>query len=308
MSLVLQESLRAVFYAPYYASLSLGAYSEEGVDVVFQSARSPDIAARALLDGSVHVTWGGPMRVNQTYALNAACDIQCFCEVVTRDPFLLVGRKPRPEFALRDLLQVRLATVSEVPTPWLCLQEDLRREGLDPAAVQLVTGGTMAENAAALARGDVDVIQVFEPYVEELVAAGPGYIWYAAASRGATSYTTFYARKSLIAVRRTECLAMVRAVQRTLKWVHAASPAAFAEAIAAYFPAIDKARLAACLARYETLGIWGQDCRLPETGYDRLARSLVSGGFVPRSVPFAVAVDNSLANEVLRADPPALVR
>lgn len=101
---------------------------------------------------------------------------------------------------------------------------------------------------------------------------------------------------------------MVRAVQRTLKWVHAASPAAFADAIAQYFPDIPKARLAACLARYKALGIWGQDCRLPEAGYDQLARSLVSGGFVPSGVPFAVAVDNSLANEVLRANPPALVR
>jgi NitT/TauT family transport system substrate-binding protein len=69
----------------------------------------------------MHVAWGGPMQVNQTYALDAGCEIQCFCEVVTRDPFRRVGRKPWPEFALRDLLQVRLAPVSEVPTPWLCL-------------------------------------------------------------------------------------------------------------------------------------------------------------------------------------------
>jgi NitT/TauT family transport system substrate-binding protein len=308
MSVILQESLRAVFYAPYYAALSLGAYAEEGVEVVFQTARRPDLAARALLEGSVHVTWGGPMRVNQTYALKAGCDIQCFCEVVTRDPFLLLGRKPWPDFALRDLLQVRLAPVSEVPTPWLCLQEDLRREGLDPAAVQRVTGGTMAENTAALGRGEVDVVQVFEPYVEELVASGTGHIWYAAASRGATSYTTFYARKPLIAARRPECLAMVRAVQRTLRWVHAVSPARFAEAIAAYFPGINNPTLAACLARYKALGIWGQDCRTPESGYQQLVRSLVSGGFVPSAVPFTIAVDNSIADEVLRANPPALVR
>ena len=308
MSVILQESLRAVFYAPYYAALALGAYAEEGVEVVFQSARKPDLAARALLEGSVHVTWGGPMRVNQTYALHPGCDLQCFCEAVTRDPFLLVGRRPSPEFTLRDLLQVRLATVSEVPTPWLCLQEDLRCEGLNPAAVQRVTGRSMAENSAALGRGEVDVVQVFEPYVEELVASGTGHVWYAAASRGATSYTTFYARKPLIAARRPECLAMVRAVQRTLKWVHAASPERFAEAIATYFPGIDKPTLAACLARYKRLGIWGQDCRTPEAGYERLVRSLASGGFLPSGVPFTIAVDNSIANEVLRANPPALVR
>jgi ABC-type nitrate/sulfonate/bicarbonate transport system substrate-binding protein len=148
---------------------------------------------------------------------------------------------------------------------------------------------------------------VFEPYVEELVASGTGHIWYAAASRGATSYTTFYARKPMIAARRPECLAVVRAVQRALKWVNAARPARFAEAIAAYFPGIDKSTLAACLARYKMLGIWGQDCRTPEAGYERLIRSLVSGGFVPNGVPFTIAVDNSIANELLHANPPVLV-
>jgi NitT/TauT family transport system substrate-binding protein len=52
---------------------------------------------------------------------------------VTRDPFLLLGREPRPDFVLRDLLDVRVATVSEVPTPWMCLQEDLRRAGITPS-------------------------------------------------------------------------------------------------------------------------------------------------------------------------------
>jgi len=92
-------------------------------------------------------------------------------------------------------------------------------------------------------------------------------------------------------------LRAVRAVQRTLKWVNAASPARFAEAIAAYFPGIDKSTLNCCLARYKMLAIWGQDCRTPETGYERLVRSLVSGGFVPSGVPFGIAVDNRIANE-----------
>ena len=54
---------------------------------------------------------------------------------MTRDPFFLIGREPRPDFALADLYGKRVATVSEVPTPWLCLQEDMRRVGLDPDAL-----------------------------------------------------------------------------------------------------------------------------------------------------------------------------
>jgi hypothetical protein len=37
--------------------------------------------------------------------------------------------------------------VSEVPTPWWTLQDDIRRAGLDPDAVRRVTDRSMAENA-----------------------------------------------------------------------------------------------------------------------------------------------------------------
>ena len=81
------------------------------------------------------VNWGGPMRVMQTYDRRADCDLVCFGEAVTRDPFFLIGREPRPDFTFADLYGTRIATVSEVPTSWLCLQEDLRRAGLDPEAL-----------------------------------------------------------------------------------------------------------------------------------------------------------------------------
>ena len=50
MALVVQESLRGLFYAPYYAALALGAYEKEGVEVQFVSAptpgRAPDAVSR----------------------------------------------------------------------------------------------------------------------------------------------------------------------------------------------------------------------------------------------------------------------
>jgi len=308
MAIVLQETLRGVFYAPYYAALALGAYREEGVEVRFVSARTPSDSARGLADGTVDVTWGGPMRVMLTYDRDPECDLVCFCEVVTRDPFFLLGREPRPNFKLVDLMGKRVATVSEVPTPWMCLQEDMRRVGLDAAKLDRVTDQSMAGNAAALRRGEVDVVQLFQPFVEELLEAGAGHIWYAAAERGPTSYTTLYARRALLAERRGECVALVRAVHRTLKWVHAGTGAQLAAAIAAYFPDVPPRRLASALDRYKALGLWGRDPRLPRSGYERLRAGLVSGGLVKTGAPYESAVDNSLAELVIGEDPPALTR
>jgi NitT/TauT family transport system substrate-binding protein len=299
MAIVLQESLRGLFYAPFYAALARDAYAQEGVDVTFASAPTPGHAATNVMGGAVDVCWGGPMRVMQTYHQMPDCDLVCFGEVVTRDPFLLVGRVPRPGFSVRDLVGLRVGTVSEVPTPWMCLQHDLRLAGVDPATIMRVSDRTMAENCAALAAGDLDVVQVFEPFVSSLVAAGTGFVWYAGASRGLTSYTTFYARRGVLTARREELLRLVRAIDRTLKWTAGADGAEIAATVAGYFPAVPADILAAACSRYKALEIWGTTPILPRAGYDRLKDSLVSGGFVDPGTPYEVAVDNSLADAAL---------
>jgi hypothetical protein len=76
--------------------------------------------------------------------------------------------------------------------------------------------------------------------------------------------------------------------------------AEIAATVAAYFPAVPGAVLAAAYERYKRLGIWGRDPVLPRPGYERLRDGLVSGGLIAEGVDFEVAVDNSLALEVLR--------
>jgi NitT/TauT family transport system substrate-binding protein len=306
MAITLQESLRGLFYAPFYVALARDAYVAEGVEVRFVSSPRPGDAARNVMEGTVDVCWGGPMRIMQAYQQMPGCDLVSFAEVVTRDPFLLVGRAPRPDFAPRDLLGSRVATVSEVPTPWMCLQEDLRRAGIAPSGITRVADRTMTDNVAALRRGEVDVVQVFEPFAAILLGDGVGHLWYAQASRGPTSYTTFYARRGLLSVRRDELHRMVRAIYRTQRWVAAADGAAIAAEIGRYFPDVPTAILADACTRYKSLGIWGGDPRLPIAGYDQLRASLVSGGFVSPGTPYEVAVDNSLADAVVAEDPPAL--
>src|SRR5262249_23159549 len=133
-----------------------------------------------LLDGSIDVTWGGPMRVMKARDREPASPLVCFGEVVARDPFYLVGRPDIDSFSFADLGRLRFATVSEVPTPWMCLQDDLRRAGIDPVALARVADRTMEDNLAALRDGRVDVVQLFEPYVTWALRAGVGKILYAA--------------------------------------------------------------------------------------------------------------------------------
>ncbi len=194
--ITLSENFRALFYTPFYAAHATGAFVRERVDVEFRLSSDPNRTAAALRSGEVEVMWGGPLRVLLTHDADPASDVVCFCDVVARDPFFVIGREPRPSFRPADLTRVRLGSVSEVPTPWLCLQDDIRRDGADPASVVRVTDGTMAANAEALRAGQLDAVQVFQPYAEDLLASGAGHLWYAAANRGLTAYTTLVTRRA----------------------------------------------------------------------------------------------------------------
>ena len=308
MPITLQENLRGILYTPFYAALALEAYRREGVEVGFVRAPEPARAVEGLFAGTVDVAWGGPMRVMQTYDRRVDSDLVCFGEAVTRDPFFLIGREPCPDFTFADLYGKRLATVSEVPTPWLCLQEDLRRAGLDPDALPRIADRTMADNAAALRRGEFDVVQLFQPFAEEMITTGDGHVWYAAATRGPTSYTSFYTRRTTLTARREELKKVVRALYRTQKWLHASPSEAIAEVIRPFFPVVPVTLLRSAIARYLELGIWGGNPILPRAGYERLRAGLISARFVKQAAPFEQAVDNTLAEEIVREDPPALER
>ena len=297
--LTLSENFRALFYAPFYAAFAIGAYQAEGVDVTLRPSPDPASTAADLLAGKVDVMWGGPLRVLLTHAADPASDTVCFCDVVARDPFFIVGREPRADFRLADLAGVRFASVSEVPTPWLCLQDDLRRAAIDPASLNRLNGPSMAANVASLRAGSLDAVQLFQPYVEALIAEGAGHIWYAASTRGLTAYTTLVARRSLLAARRDEFAAMVRGMYRTLRWIAVTPGPEIANALTEFFPDVPPPIFAAAIERYRTLGLYASDPVLRREGFDRLQAAMLSGGALQRAVPFEICVDNSLASAAL---------
>lgn len=299
MPIALSENFRALFYAPFYAAQATGAFADAGVEVELKPSPSPAAAVQALRAGEVDVMWGGPLRVMMLHDTEPAADLVCFCDVVARDPFFIIGARPRPDFKLADLAGNRFATVSEVPTPWVCLQDDLRRAGLDPARLERITDKTMEENEAALRAGTVDAIQVFQPYAERLIASGAGHVWYAAASRGRTAYTTLVARRAVLAERADELLKMTSALHRTLGWFAKTPAAGIADLLKSYFPDVPSDIFAACIERYRALALWASDPVIRREGYDRLHAAMRSAGALSKDIPFEACVDTKLAERAV---------
>jgi NitT/TauT family transport system substrate-binding protein len=239
------------------------------------------------------------MRVMRHHDENPGSRLVCFAEIVCRDAFSIVGRRPNPGFRLADLASIRFATVSEAPTPWLCLQEDLRQAGINPERLDRIPNHSMADNLNALRIGQLEAAQLFEPFVEEALASQTGHLWYAASSRGRTTYTAFVTTRERLIVSPEPLLRIVRAIFRSQRWVHAQSAYEVASAIASFFPTLDRELLARALGRYQTQLVWGSDPVLPEDGFDCLRRCLLSSGFIRRPVSYAECVDKTLACQVI---------
>ncbi len=298
--IVLYENLRACSYAPFYLAQQAGLFEAEGLAVELRLSPAPPETAQGLIEGRADVSFGGPMRVmmhhDAAHARGERSPLVCFAQVVARDPFILVGRRPNPGFRFEDLLGPRLGVATDVPTPWMTLFDDLDRAGIDPARLNRAPDASMAENAEALKRGEIELVQLFEPYAELLVAGGHGHIWHRFSRRGDMAFTSFYATRRFATERREACRALVRAMEAALQRLHAMEPAKTAALIGQdFFPDLAPKTLARIVANYREAGLWPRDCALPASAYARLKAALLAGGLIAHDVPYEDAVDAGLA-------------
>lgn len=306
MKITLLENFRAVFYAPFYAAAALGAYRAEGIEVGMKTSATLGQALQAVSAGAGDVSWGGPLRVMAALDADPGSGYVAFCEVVGRDPFYLVGREPNLSFRIADLPQWTLARVTEVPTPWICLQHDMRLAGVDTARARQAPARSLAENAAALRAGEVELIQTFEPFVAQLAAEGAGHVWYASSSRGPTSYTTFNTTRAFLERYPEIALGMTRAMHRTLKWIAAHDSDELARAVAEYFPDLPLARLAACCDAYKARGLWNRKPVVQRAGLEWLRDAMFASGMIRTRFAYEDCTDMRFAEQVAREDPPAI--
>jgi NitT/TauT family transport system substrate-binding protein len=306
MKITLAENFRAVFYTPFYAIAALDAYEAEGLDVEMISPSGAGEANRLLAAGGAQVSWGGPMRLMLALDKDPNSKTMAFCEVVGRDPFYLLGRTPNAKFQMKDLIGMTVATVSEVPTPWVCLQHDLRTAGIDPASIRRSPERSMGENAAALRAGEVDVIQVFHPFARTLVDEGAAHLWYVAASRGLACYTTLNTTREFIDEHPELVLGMTRATYRTQKWIAAHDGADLAALIGSYLPDIPVAVLAACFNEYKATEVWSRAPIVQRAGIEYKHEAMLASGMIRGRRTYEDYVDARFAEQVVREDPPSM--
>jgi NitT/TauT family transport system substrate-binding protein len=297
MKIRLYENLRTVSYTPFYLAEAMGRYAEHGLEVDTIRSPKPSETPLGLMRGDVDVCWGGPMRVLVHHDADPACPLVCFGQVVGRDPFMLLGREPNIDFRFTDLIGKRVAVMNEVETPWMTMQDDLGRAGIDPQSIVRAPDRTMAENVAALAAGEVDVIQVMEPYAANAIGDRIGHLWHRFSVRGEVAFTSFYTTRTFADERPEVCRALVRALRASIETLYTMPSVEVAAKIGAWFADVTPERLASAIAGYQAAQIWTVDPSIPAAHLVRLKAGLLSGGLIARDVPYDEVVVDRFARE-----------
>ena len=284
--IILYENMRTVVYVPFYLAIVRGDWEAVGIDVSVQTSPSTPETAQGLIDGRADVSWGGPMRVMLHHDDDRDCPLICFAQIVARDPSIILGREPNDRFRFDDLVGKRVGVVAEVPTPWMTLQDDVGRAGVARNTIQWFRDQSMAENAAALASGELDAVQIFEPYADGLVQAGHGHIWHRAATRGDSCWTSFYTTRKFTEEHPDTCQALVLGIERALAILHNTSAEEIAVQVSDYFPDLADADLARMIDGYRASGLWARTTELPVTAFARLKAAMISGGLISYDAPY----------------------
>lgn len=295
MNIKLAENFRAVFYAPFYATHALGLFAQQGVSITLLDSASPGAGIAELAKGNIDVMWGGPLRVikERDQFERTEGSLVAFCEVAAKDPFFLLRRKQGEPFELKDLVNLRFASVSEVPTPWLCLQQDLRDASVDPTKLTRVADRSMQENLDALVRGELDVIQVFEPYVSLALVHQDLEVVHAASQRGYTAYTTFISTFEGMQRNHAGFEAMILAIEQFRPWLATHGPEELARVVKPFYSHLDIEVLTQCLRRYHAAELWTCRRAISRQGFARLAASMLDSGYIKQAARYEDCVAES---------------
>ena len=299
----LMETWRSIFYTPIYVSVAGGFLANEGLDVEFSTCPSQfphplsalhsdaaDICQSGIMRSIIASDWGA-----ETVPLH-------FAKINSRDGFFIVGRSPQETFDWETLRGSRVIPVGFSPMPFASFQYALRRHGIEPSELDLMTGLSLNDAVASFRAGEAEFVHVAEPVVQQLIADGAGHLLTALASEnGHLAYSSFAATHRFLAEQEDTAARFTLGFGRALRWLSNADPGEVASGVAEFFPDTSVEVLGAAIGRYQAQEQWPTDPVLAQPEYENLHNILLAAGMCRGHQPYEKVVRTDLAEAAAAA-------
>ena len=295
------ETFRSVFYSPIYVSVAGGFFEKEGLDVDFKTC-PPEFAhpLSALNRGGADIAQSGIMRSIISSDWGAETVPMHFAKINSRDGFFVLSRTNQEPFLWESLKGAKLIPVGFSPMPWASLQFALRRHGVEPDELDLVTGLSFDDGISAFREGHAEYIHVPQPAAELLLDDGIGHVAAALGpENGHLAYSSFAATNQFLDSQPETVQRFTIGFANALEWLAANNAQEVGQAIASFFPEVRLELVVKSVARLKAQDNWPTDPVLAQPEYENLHDILVAAGLAKERQPYSKVVRTNIVETAL---------
>ncbi|MCI0900344.1 MAG: ABC transporter substrate-binding protein [Chloroflexi bacterium] len=301
LPLRLIETFRSVFYTPIYVSVAGGFLEKEGLDVDFKTC-PPEFAhpMSALNQGAADIAQSGIMRSIIASDWGAETVPVHFAKINSRDGFFVLSRTKQEPFRWESLKGARLIPVGFSPMPWASLQFALRRHGVEPEELDLVTGLSLDEAIAAFRENQAEFIHVPQPAAEQLLDDGTGHVAAALGpENGHLAYSSFAATNRFLESQPETVHRFTAGFANALDWLAANDAQEVGKAVSGFFPQVSLELVVKSVARLKAQDNWPADPVLAQPEYENLQDILIAAGLAKERQPYSKVVRTDIVEAAL---------
>jgi len=250
----IQFTLFSAFYSPLIATMAGGFLKEEGLEASWSVAAPGVSAIKALEDGSADVIQSAPSQGFNSLANGEKPLAIHFAQINEMDGFFLTAREPDPNFTWNKLEGSEVVLLGG-GQPLAMFKYACHKAGIDFDKLKVINVGGVPEMDKAFRDGQGAYIQQQGPFPQQLEADGVGHIVAQVGKQiGPVAFSSLAARREWLGS--DVAKAFMRAYRKTRAYMNETPAAEIAKIEKSYFPRIDEAVLANCIATYQQLGCW----------------------------------------------------
>jgi NitT/TauT family transport system substrate-binding protein len=280
----IQFTLFSAFYSPLISAMSGGFLRSEGLDPDW-SISPPGVSAIAsLADGKAHVVQTALSQAFTPLNEGRTPPAVHFAQVNEMDGFFLTARKADPAFSWKKLEGAEVVTFKG-GQPQAMFKYACHRAGIDYAKLKLICPGGPADIDKAFREGQGQYVHQQGPFPQQLQADGIGHVVAQVGPKiGPCGFSSLAATRDWLQTDMAK--AFTRAYRKTRAYMNEAPAAAIAKAEKPFFPKIDEAVLAGCIATYQKLGCWTPHVEITRAAYERTLDVFEYNGLLERRYPY----------------------
>jgi len=289
----IQFTLFSAFYSPLISAMSGGFLRAEGLEPEW-SVSPPGVSAiQSLKDGTVHVVQSALSQGFTPLNEGRTPPAVHFAQVNEMDGFFITARDPDTDFQWRKLEGAEVV-MFKGGQPQAMFKYACHRAGIDFAKLKPVYPGGAADIDRAFREGQGQYVQQQGPFPQQLQADGIGHIVAQVGTQiGPCGFSSLAATREWLKTDMAK--AFTRAYRKTRVYMNETPAAEIAKAEKPYFPKIDEAVLAQCIATYQKLGCWTPHVEITRAAYERTLDVFEYNGLIKQRYPY----------EQVCAEPPA---